>query len=104
MTKFFEKTAPLAALIAATFIGSTAQAQMVCGQRDTIIAQLEKKYGETRRSLGLQEGRGVVEVYASVKTGSWTITVTDTRGTMCLMAAGEAFQAEEVAEVAETPT
>ncbi|MFK7943372.1 MAG: hypothetical protein AB8B85_10745 [Paracoccaceae bacterium] len=80
-----------------------AQAQMVCGERDSIIAQLQKKYGETRRSVGLQQGRGVVEIYASAETGSWTILVTDTRGKSCLMAAGEAFQIEQIA-TAETPT
>ena len=85
-------------------IAPVAQAQqMVCGKRDSIIAQLEKKYGETRRSLGLQQGRGVIEVYASAETGSWTILVTDTRGTSCLMAAGEAYQSEKVAEI-EQPT
>lgn len=92
--------------LAITFAGvavPSAQAQMVCGTRDNIIAQLEKKYGETRRSVGVQQGRGVIEVYASVETGSWTILVTDTRGKSCLMAAGEAFQAEEVAKV-DTPT
>ena len=95
-----------AAVISTTLFAVTAplaNAQMVCGTRDKIIAQLEKKYGETRRSLGLQQGRGVVEVYASEETGSWTILVTDARGKSCLMAAGEAFEIEAVATV-ETPT
>lgn len=91
------------AVAATVFTGTGAQAQMVCGERDSIIAQLEKKYGETRRSVGLQQGRGVVEVYASEETGSWTILMTDTRGKTCLMAAGEAFQIEQIAEV-KTPT
>ena len=104
MTKLLKKTAPLAAvLLAMAGTSVLAQGQMVCGNRDTIVSQLERKYGETRRSMGLQQGRGVVEVFASVETGSWTITVTDARGTMCLMAAGEAFEVEEIAAV-ETPT
>lgn len=84
-------------------ISSQANAQMVCGARADIIKQLQKKYGETRRSVGLQQGRGVVEIYASEATGSWTILVTDTRGKSCLMAAGEAFQIEEIA-IEDTPT
>ncbi len=52
---------------------------MVCGERAAIVAQLERKYGETRRSIGLQQGHAVVEVYASDKTGSWTILVTNTK-------------------------
>ena len=103
MTGLFAKTAALAVVPLCLAFSSTAQAQMVCGARGEIIAQLEKKYGETRRSVGLQQGRGVVEIYASKNTGSWTILVTDTRGKSCLMAAGEAFQVEEIAEV-ETPT
>ena len=90
----------LATLI--TTMPETAEAQMVCGQRDDIVKQLQVKYGETRRSVGLQQGRGVVEIYASEKTGSWTILVTDPRGMSCLMAAGEAFEIEQAAEL-ETP-
>lgn len=96
------KLVPVAAVLAIAGLSSPAEAQMVCGKRDNIVSQLEKKYGETRRSVGLQQGRGVVEVFASNETGSWTILVTDTRGTSCLMAAGEAFQIEKVAEI-ETP-
>lgn len=105
MTQRFYTALMAFGLATATFAASasTAEAQMVCGKRDSIIAQLQKKYGETRRSVGVQQGRGVVEIYASAETGSWTILVTDTRGKSCLMAAGEAFQIENVASV-ETPT
>ena len=105
MTVRFGKVLAASALAGVIGIAAAPQAsaQMVCGERDSIIAQLQKKYGETRRSVGLQQGRGVVEIYASAETGSWTILVTDTRGKSCLMAAGEAFQIEKVAEV-ETPT
>ncbi|MEL6996790.1 MAG: hypothetical protein AAFN27_11850 [Pseudomonadota bacterium] len=103
MTGLFAKFAALALVPVCVAFSTTAQAQTVCGARGDIIAQLEKKYGETRRSVGLQQGRGVVEVYASASTGSWTILVTDARGKSCLMAAGEAFEIEDIAEV-ETPT
>ena len=105
MTEYFVKTATIA-LMAAGLIGTAsvpATAQTVCGKRADIINQLERKYGETRRSLGVQQGRGVVEIFASAKTGSWTILVTDPRGMSCLMAAGEAFELEDVA-TADTPT
>ena len=90
---------PIAAVLATGLVGGTASAQAICGKRDDIVAQLEKKYGETRRSVGVQEGRGVVEVYASSSTGSWTILITNPRGMSCLMAAGEAFEIEAEAEV-----
>ncbi|MEM6662870.1 MAG: hypothetical protein AAF666_11920 [Pseudomonadota bacterium] len=106
MYKFLVKSVSmmtLAGILATTNQPAVASAQTVCGKRDDIISQLQRKYGETRRSLGVQQGRGVVEIYASAETGSWTILVTDARGMSCLMAAGEAFEIESLAEV-ETPT
>ncbi len=98
MTGYSLRNATLAAAAALAATGGGAQAQMICGERDAIVAQLERTYGETRRSVGVQQGRAVVEVYASDKTGSWTILVTDTAGKTCLIAAGEAFEALQAAE------
>ena len=97
MTGFSLRKATFAATAALAAAAGSADAQMVCGKRDAIVAQLERTYGETRRSVGVQQGRAVVEVYASDKTGSWTILVTDTDGRSCLMAAGDAFESLTVA-------
>ena len=70
--------------------------QMLCGNRAEIVSQLGQKYGETRRSMGLTGRRGVVELFASAETGSWTILLTSPQGVTCLMAAGEAFEADPV--------
>ena len=70
--------------------------QMVCGKRADMVRQLGERYGETRRSMGLAAGRGVVELYASEETGSWTILITSPQGTACMMAAGQAFQIDPV--------
>lgn len=94
------RRATLTAALAAA--GGPASAQMICGERSAVVAELESRYGETRRSIGLEQGRGVVEVYASEETGSWTILVTNTAGRTCLIAAGEAFETETVA-AADTP-
>ncbi len=100
------KRAFLPALVLATMAGialpaapagaQMAQVQMVCGNRTDMVRQLGEKYGETRRSMGLAEDRGVVELYASEETGSWTILMTSPQGIACLMAAGQAFQIEPV--------
>jgi len=71
---------------------ATAAAQMRCGERETVIAQLRDRYGETQRSAGFQEGRGIVEIYANEDSGSWTILLTTPEGVSCLMAAGEAWR------------
>ncbi len=85
--------APAGAQMART---QMARNQMVCGKRADMVRQLGEKYGETRRSMGLAAGRGVVELYASEETGSWTILITSPQGTACMMAAGQAFQIDPV--------
>lgn len=85
----FSKTALAAAL--AAVLPTAAAAGMQCGERASVVAQLQEQFGETQRSIGFQEGRGVVEVYANDDSGSWTILLTTPEGMSCLMAAGEAW-------------
>jgi len=47
-----------------------AQPVAACAPRADIVAQLEKKYGETRRGAGLQNRGSVTEVFASTDTGT----------------------------------
>ncbi|WP_425099155.1 hypothetical protein [Tropicibacter sp. S64] len=65
--------------------------------RDMVISRLAEKYGETRQSMGLGSNNNMMEVFASLATGSWTITVTTPQGVTCLVASGQAY--EELAEV-----
>jgi len=95
MSKLFALV--MVATLALIVSADRALSQMVCGLREHIVADLEKKYGETRHSMGFQRGRGVVEIFASVETGSWTILLSRPDGVSCLMAAGEAFQQDEIA-------
>lgn len=64
-----------------------------CATRDAIVERLASSYGETRQSMGLGANNAVIEVFASDKSGSWTITVTGTNGITCLVASGQAFDA-----------
>lgn len=65
---------------------------MICGQRDHVVGQLQSRYGEQVRSMGLAPQNRIVEVFVSEETGSWTITVTSADGTTCLMASGQHFE------------
>ncbi len=64
-----------------------------CAPRDAVVERLAATYGETRQSMGLGANNAVIEVFASDKSGSWTITVTGTNGITCLVASGQAFEA-----------
>lgn len=72
-----------------------------CATRDIVVAQLAEKYGESRQSIGLGSNDALVEVFASTRTGTWTITVTLPSGQTCIVAAGSAFEA--LAEVPQIP-
>lgn len=63
-----------------------------CAERDTVVAELASRYGETRRGIGLVASNAVMEVFASVETGTWTITLTFAGGMTCLMASGQHYE------------
>lgn len=82
-----------AALIVGVLLSTTAMAQMQpCAERDKVIQRLNNTYGETVRSMGLGANNGMMEVYASEETGSWSITMTMPDGQTCLIASGQAFE------------
>jgi len=83
--------------IAAT---ATMAQNMRCADRGEVIEKLQKKYGETRQSIGINRSSGVVETYASQETGTWTILLTLPNGQACMIAAGENY--EVVAETLPT--
>lgn len=69
-----------------------AQSTQNCAPRDRVVARLAESFGETRQSIGLAPNNGVVEVFASRETGSWTITVTMPTGVTCLVASGQSYE------------
>ena len=63
----------------------------VCAKRDKLVGEIAKSHGETRQSIGLQRNSSVIETFANLDTGSWTIIVSLPTGISCLVAAGEAY-------------
>lgn len=81
------------ALAAAAFLPTTTLAQgQNCSNREQVVERLSEKYGESRQSIGMAPKGRVVEVYASLETGTWTITVTSPNGVTCLVASGQSFE------------
>lgn len=63
-----------------------------CAPHAVVTERLADRFGESRQSIGLASNNTVVEVFASLTTGTWTIAVTQPGGQTCLVASGEAFQ------------
>lgn len=72
--------------------GDLAAQEGNCAPRSTVVDRLAQGYGETRQSMGLAADNAIVEVFASIETGSWSITVTKPGGLTCLVASGQAFE------------
>lgn len=85
----------VAAVVAASTpqIASAQQMNMLCAERDRVLAQLTDRYGEQVQGMGLAPNNRIMEFFVSEETGSWTITVTTADGTTCLMAAGRHYEA-----------
>ena len=85
------RVATALSLLAAT-PAANAEETRACAERSRVVLKLEQKFGETLRSLGLHRDDGLVEVYASEETGTWTILMTRPDGTTCLLAAGQRWE------------
>lgn len=80
-----------ALLIGLSAIPEAARAQMMCGPRNDVVANLEKGYSEHPVSMGLASNGAVIEVFLS-EAGTFTIVMTRPDGLSCLMAAGKNWQ------------
>lgn len=97
------------ALIAAP-LSVSAQSQN-CGPRAAVIERLatpvdglgddRQSYGEARQSIALGSNNVVIENWANLETGTWTITGTLSNGLTCLIASGISY---ELTGGDETPT
>ncbi len=82
--------AVLAALV--PFISASAgAASPACGNHDAMTTALATKFKEARRIMGVVNARAVMEIFMSAE-GTWTVLVTDTAGTTCVIAAGQDWQ------------
>ena len=61
-----------------------------CAERNSITDKLATKYDEQRSGMGLVGSSGMVELFTA-DSGTWTIVVTQTDGTSCIVAAGNSW-------------
>lgn len=86
----FALFASLAPVVLALHAGPAEAESAVCKNRADVIKILTRKFGETRRSFGLQNDSRVLELYASAN-GTWTAVLSLPNGKSCVVAAGEAW-------------
>lgn len=70
------------------FLAGTAAAQLArCEARADIVATLSDTFGEKQYAYGLLGPQAIIEVFVSQK-GTWTMVLTGSDGTSCILAAG----------------
>jgi hypothetical protein len=78
--------------ICATATAIPAQADDVnnCAKRDQVVTRLQQDFSEQLTAGGLQDSgtAGVVEVWASPETGTFTVMMTRPDGVSCILATG----------------
>jgi hypothetical protein len=99
--KVFMRSVVAAALSGLVVAASPAGAEEACGQRGDIVAVLVERYQESPRGGGLQTATAMVEVWASDKTGTWTILLTQADGVACVVAAGRDWVDRDAVKLAE---
>ena len=65
-----------------------------CAQRTEVVEKLASKYDEKLAAGGLQKTRSdksFMEIWASSKTGTFTVLITSPQGVSCIVAAGTDF-------------
>lgn len=60
-----------------------------CGPRDKMIVHLKERYSERLAGGGMQSEELLLEVWASDKSGSFTVLSTQANGISCIVASGQ---------------
>lgn len=68
------------------------QPRLPCADYAELRRQLGARYGETPVSMGVQTDGRLVQVFASARSGSWTIVTTAPSGLACILAAGRGWE------------
>jgi len=76
-------------------------APVTCRARDSLLTQLEQKYGEVPVAIGIAGG-ALVELLSTEDGMTWTIILTTPKGLSCLIASGEGWR--PLAPVAADPS
>jgi hypothetical protein len=75
-----------------------------CLPRAVLIERLADGYGEGREAVALTADGRMLEIFANLETGSWTIALTVADGVSCLVASGENYERVREAAVTGDPT
>lgn len=80
-------------VVIATFLFANsvlAQSAARCDTREKVVDQLQQKYKEVQRGLGILANGALIEIFVS-EDGSFSFLATTANGPTCLVAVGQNF-------------
>jgi hypothetical protein len=88
------RIAALVALVPLALLPPTTgrAAEPTCHRYDQVVTHLGRKYQEVPVGRGLQTNGQLLQLFASRRTGTWTVISTKPDGTTCVVAAGEDWE------------
>ncbi len=93
-----ERLIPAAAVFCAFALTTPASSeQPTCMARELLVEQLSERYEEAPVGRGLQSASQLLEVWASIETGTYTVFVTRPDGLSCVVATGQNWNTFQVA-------
>lgn len=78
--------------VAMAIPATMAAADLICAEREALLASLSKEFKEAPKELGLANNGALVELLTSRDGSTWTMLMTRPDGTACVIAAGEAWE------------
>ena len=80
----------------ATFVMTSAAAAGLCGPHEALTSLLVEQYLERQRGAGMTNDGKLLEIFVSEK-GTWTVVVSLSMGSSCIVAEGTDWQDENLA-------
>ena len=68
-----------------------AQEQPRCAPREIVLERLNDMFSESRRSIMVTGGQ-IVEIFANLESGSWSLIMTRPDGITCMIGAGNSYE------------
>lgn len=88
------KAFALAALAGGCAIPAAAQGSQNCAPRDVVLERLKGQFGEARQTFAITGEGALLEQFANLQTGTWSLLITRPGGPTCLVSAGSFFAIE----------
>ena len=89
-------------LLVNTATSAAAETDTLCVERVDMLDRLASEYGEELIEVKMMEGRGLLEVLASPRKGTWTLLLTMPDGISCVLATGRGYGGKELRLVETT--